>query len=112
MDTTDITDMCDRIDDRLIPLTRYEGFTPCEGIYRLGEDGYVTEKEFTDAFDDQPDWAADAYMLAGNGMDPDDIAAAHNEDPDGFEDWASLMFYDGGYDEAVFYTEATEDGTC
>lgn len=41
----DVADMVERVDEKLSPLTRYDGFQPYEGIYRLGDWGYVTETE-------------------------------------------------------------------
>lgn len=38
----DVADMVERVDEKLSPLTRYDGFQPYEGIYRLGDWGYVT----------------------------------------------------------------------
>ena len=38
----DITDMVDRVDAKLTPKCRYDGFQPCEGIYRMVYYGYVT----------------------------------------------------------------------
>ena len=33
----DVADMVERVDEKLSPLTRYDGFQPYEGIYRLGD---------------------------------------------------------------------------
>ena len=41
----DIADMVERVDAKLLPLCDYEGFEPYEGIYRLGDYGYVTETD-------------------------------------------------------------------
>lgn len=46
----DIADMVERVDAKLLPLCDYEGFEPYEGIYRLGDYGYVTETEYNAAF--------------------------------------------------------------
>lgn len=35
----DVADMVERVDEKLSPLTRYDGFQPYEGIYRLGDLG-------------------------------------------------------------------------
>lgn len=106
----DITNMVALIDDRLLPLCRYEGFVPGEGIYRLGEEGHVTETEFLHAFADQPDWARLAYITVGNGVAPDDVFRAYTRNPDGFEEWFADTF--SRFNEYVFYTEASEDGGC
>ena len=47
----DITDMVERVDAKLTPKCRYDGFQPCEGIYRLGDYGYVSETEYDAAFE-------------------------------------------------------------
>lgn len=50
----DIADMVERVDAKLLPLCDYEGFEPYEGIYRLGDYGYVTETEYNAAFKGEP----------------------------------------------------------
>lgn len=102
----DIAAMVHLIDGRLLHACRDAGFRPHEGIYRIGDDGYVTEREFENAFADQPAWARDAYMAEGNGADPDDILDAIHDDPD---DWATAIDIP---DDAVFRTEADEHGHC
>lgn len=72
----DITDMAERVDAKLLPLCDYEGFEPYEGIYRLGDYGYVTETEYNAAFKGEPYWAQDAYMLEGNGVGCDSTTTA------------------------------------
>ena len=64
----DVADMVERVDEKLSPLTRYDGFQPYEGIYRLGDWGYVTETEYNKAFEHEDGWAQDAYILDGNGV--------------------------------------------
>lgn len=45
----DVADMVERVDEKLSPLTRYDGFQPYEGIYRLGD--WVDENGVGDLLD-------------------------------------------------------------
>ena len=108
----DITDMVDRVDAKLTPKCRYDGFQPCEGIYRLGDYGYVTETEHDAAFEGEPYWARDAYMLEGNGVGHGRIARLYNDgDVEALSDYINERFDNDQMDD-VFYTEATEEGEC
>ncbi|WP_226805692.1 hypothetical protein [Bifidobacterium eulemuris] len=105
--------MVGRVDARLYPLARRGGFEPCEGIYRLGDWGYVREDDYLAAFEPEPEWAATVYMLDGNR-------------PDEAGEWCRL-YNTGGVDaldrrltdsfiredpDCVFYTTANDDGSC
>ena len=79
----DVADMVERVDEKLSPLTRYDGFQPYEGIYRLGDWGYVTETEYNKAFEHEDGWAQDAYILDGNGVSHTRISQLINEDDTG-----------------------------
>ena len=108
----DITDMVDRVDAKLTPKCRYDGFQPCEGISRLGDYGYVTETEYDAAFEGEPYWARDAYMLEGNGVGHGRIARLYNDgDVEALSDYVNERFDNDQMDD-VFYTEATEEGEC
>lgn len=109
----DVADMVERVDEKLSPLTRYDGFQPYEGIYRLGDWGYVTETEYNKAFEGEAGWAQDAYILDSNGVSRATICHLINEDDDGkaISDYINECFDDDQMDN-VFYTEATEDGEC
>ena len=108
----DITDMAERVDAKLLPLCDYEGFEPYEGIYRLGDYGYVTETEYNAAFKGEPYWAQDAYMLEGNGVGCGRIARLYNDgDVEALSDYINERFDNDQMDD-VFYTEATEDDEC
>lgn len=105
----DIQAMVERVDAKLAPLCDYEGFQPCEGIYRLGDWGYVTETEWNKAFENEECWASDAYMLNGNGVDNGIISRLVNERGSALSDYINERFDDDEMDD-VFYTEATEEG--
>lgn len=98
---------------KLSPLTRYDGFQPYEGIYRLGDWGYVTETEYNKAFEHEDGWAQDAYILDGNGVSHTRISQLINEDDTGkaISDYINERFNNDQMDD-VFYTEATEEGEC
>jgi len=57
----DVADMVERVDEKLSPLTRYDGFQPYEGIYRLGDWGYVTEP--VPVPEDESKWAGEDEFL-------------------------------------------------
>ena len=109
----DVADMVERVDEKLSPLTRYDGFQPYEGIYRLGDWGYVTETEYNKAFEREDGWAQDAYILDGNGVSHTRISQLIDEDDTGkaISDYINERFNNDQMDD-VFYTEATEEGEC
>ncbi|MBS6717060.1 MAG: hypothetical protein KH250_07355 [Bifidobacterium longum] len=109
----DVADMVERVDEKLSPLTRYDGFQPYEGIYRLGDWGYVTETEYNKAFEHEDGWAQDAYILDGNGVSHTRISQLINEDDTGkaISDYINERFNNDQMDD-VFYTEATEEDEC
>lgn len=86
---------------------------PVEGIYRLGDWGYVTETEYNKAFEHEDGWAQDAYILDGNGVSHTRISQLINEDDTGkaISDYINERFNNDQMDD-VFYTEATEEGEC
>lgn len=67
-----VRDMIREIDIRLIPQLRdLDDYSEKQGIYRIGDYGYVAEKIFDKAFDDYnedygADWAGPLYMLEAN----------------------------------------------
>ena len=97
----DVADMVERVDEKLSPLTRYDGFQPYEGIYRLGDWGYVTETEYNKAFEHE------------DGVSHTRISQLINEDDTGkaISDYINERFNNDQMDD-VFYTEATEEGEC
>lgn len=108
----EIKAMVERVDAKLAPLCDYEGFKPYEGIYRLGDWGYVTETEYNAAFEGEAGWAQDAYMLEGNGVGHGRIARLYNDgDVEALSDYINERFDNDQMDD-VFYTEATEEGEC
>ncbi len=107
----DIIRMGERVDTRLRPLCRLEGFDPNGGVYRLGDMGYVGEEEYLRAFEKEPEWARDCYMLHGN--EPDEAgywAEAYEEGgTKRLEEELEDMF-DLDHADTVFWTEADENG--
>lgn len=67
-----VRDMIKEIDIRLIPELRdCDDYRVNQGIYRIGDYGYVSEKVFNKAFDDYmedrgADWAKHLYILEAN----------------------------------------------
>ena len=67
-----VRDMIKEIDILLIPqLHDLDDYSEKQGIYRIGDYGYVPEKVFNKAFDDYTedygaDWARTLYMLEAN----------------------------------------------
>ena len=67
-----VRDMIKEIDIRLIPeLHDLDDYSEKQGIYRIGDYGYVPEKVFDKAFDDYTedygaDWAKTLYILEAN----------------------------------------------
>jgi hypothetical protein len=59
----DIEELVARIDRRLAAVAETSGFLPYEGPEHVGEFGYITEKQFDDAFAYEPKWAKPAYWL-------------------------------------------------
>lgn len=108
----DIAMLSDRIDARLYDQCRCEGFRPFETLYRIGENGYVTQAEWWAALDGEPDWARAAYKAYGNGMDARTIADAINRSGfDGVEALNDTMFYEGRADN-LYCTQADDEGRC
>ena len=52
-----------RIDRKLAAVAELSGFVPYAGPERVGEFGYITAKQFDDAFAYEPKWAKPAYWL-------------------------------------------------
>lgn len=67
-----VRNMIKEIDIRLIPeLHDLDDYSENQGIYRIGDYGYVPENTFDKAFDDYKedygaDWAGPLYMLEAN----------------------------------------------
>lgn len=101
-----------RIDERLYPLCRYDGFRQYEGITQIGENGYVTDAEYENAFRDEPEWVRLAYEEHANGAEPEYIARTLTEEGmDGLRRIDDEQAY-AGQSDVIFHTEALEDGTA
>lgn len=70
-----------RVDDRLKPHLDPDDLEEGEDVYHLGDWGYVRAAEYERAFEGEPEWARDMYMLDGN-------------EPDRDAEWADI--YNGG----------------
>lgn len=108
----DIIQMIGRVDERLEPLRRIFGFEPYEGVYRLGEWGYVSEDEYKQAFQNEPEWAEPCYMLVGNDPDALELWAEtyRKRGLQGLNDEIADMF-DGDCPDTIFWTQASEEGS-
>ena len=65
LEAADIIRMVERLNRRLLPQARFDGFKPCEDVYRIGK-GYVTEDAYRQAFAGEPEWAENCYTLQAN----------------------------------------------
>ena len=110
-EAADIIRMVERVNRRLLPQARFDGFKPCEGVYRVGDKGYVTEDAYERAFTGEPEWAKDCYMLQGNDSDMvEEWAEAYRDEGlKGLEAELDWMFR-SDHADAVFWTQADERG--
>lgn len=67
----DVRDLVARVDDRLRPYTDPDDLEEGEGVYHLGDFGYVRADVYKKAFEGEPEWAHIMYMLDGNEPDRD-----------------------------------------
>lgn len=82
-----------------------EKFEPYEGVYRINDGDYVSEKNWKKVWNQYPSWWPDAWMLAGNGTYSEtDVAGMSIEE-------IHEAMEDADF-EIVFYTEADENGDC
>ena len=63
------TDTMNAINKAAQELNGYgqEKFEPYEGVYRINDGDYVSEKNWKKVWNQYPSWWSDAWMLAGNG---------------------------------------------
>ena len=62
----DVRIMVYRVDERLRPHLDPQDLEEGEDVYHLGDWGYVRAKDYEAAFESEPEWACDMYMLDGN----------------------------------------------
>lgn len=62
----DVRMMVYRVDERLRPHLDPQDLEEGEDVYHLGDWGYVRAKDYEAAFESEPEWARDMYMLDGN----------------------------------------------
>lgn len=107
----DVADMVERVDSRLLESCRYEEFEPGEGIYRIGDYGYVTVDEWAQAFKGEPAWAEPIYMLDANQCDRQDEWTLIY-DACGIDGLSRRLDEQFEHDQAdvCFYTEADDEG--
>lgn len=104
-----ISTMVKRVDSTLLPQCEYEDFEPNASIVRLGDYGYVTEQEWSDAFANEPYWAEIAYETEGNLRQDnahDIIADTYN---DGGAKALLTLLDETGLPE-VYFTNADDNG--
>ena len=67
----DVQQLVQRVDDRLRPRLDPADLEEDEDVYRIGDWGYVRAADYEQAFEGEPEWARDMYMLDGNEPDRD-----------------------------------------
>ena len=67
----DVQQLVQRVDDRLRPRLDPADLEEDEDVYRIGDWGYVRAADYEKAFEGEPAWAQDMYMLDGNEPDRD-----------------------------------------
>ncbi|MGO5374276.1 hypothetical protein [Bifidobacterium thermophilum] len=112
----DIDTIVTAIDKRLIPQTRdfdeYDEMPGCNGIYRIGDYGYVSEAQWEQAFADQPEWAPLAYELEANmygDNSSEKVAAIAREGGMKALQGEADRLLDNDMFETVYYTEAGQE---
>lgn len=109
-----VHEMVRRMDERLAPFVRWEGFEPIEWVYRIETGttyGYVSETDWDKAFSSEPVWAETVYMLDANlpGREDDWCWLYNTGGLQALSDRVQVMF-DEDADWCVFGTEADENG--
>ena len=105
----DVQQLVQRVDDRLRPhldpADLYEG----EDVYRIGDWGYVRAADYEQAFEGEPEWARDMYMLDGNEPDRDaEWVETYNAGGNAALSLALDRQFDEDRADNVFYTTASE----
>ena len=98
-----------RVDDRLRPRLDPADLEEDEDVYRIGDWGYVRAADYEQAFEGEPAWAQDMYMLDGNEPDRDaEWVETYNAGGNAALSLALDRQFDEGRADNVFYTTAPE----
>lgn len=113
----DIRHMTRLVDDIFETIVRdyseYDDQPGIHPVYRIGDQGYVAEKQWAAVFAVFPDWAPAVYEMCGNDPDFKTVyeRAAQLVNEGGrkaVEAWNSKLDEDGEADN-VYYTELGQD---
>lgn len=105
----DVQQLVQRVDDRLRPHLNPDDMEEGEDVYRIGDWGYVRAAAYEQAFEGEPAWAQDMYMLDGNEPDRDEEwVATYNEGSNAALSLALDRQFDENRADNVFYTTASE----
>lgn len=103
----DVSALVSRVDDRLRPHLDPDDLEEGEDVYHLGDWGYVRAEDFERAFDGEPEWARDMYMLDGNEPERDaEWASIYNQGGLNALSEALDRQFDENRADSVFYTTA------
>ena len=98
-----------RVDDRLRPRLDPADLEEDEDVYRIGDWGYVRAADYEQAFEGEPEWARDMYMLDGNEPDRDaEWVETYNAGGNAALSLALDRQFNEDRADNVFYTTAPE----
>lgn len=105
----DVQQLVQRVDDRLRPHLDPDDLEEDEDVYRIGDWGYVRAADFEQAFEGEPAWARDMYMLDGNEPDRDmEWVETYNAGGSAALSLALDRQFDEDRADNIFYTTAPE----
>lgn len=105
----DVRQLVRRVDDRLRPHLDPDDLEEGEDVYHLGDWGYVRAANYEQAFEGEPEWAKDMFMLDGNEPDRDnEWVETYNNGGAAALSMALDRQFDEDRADNVFYTTASE----